>query len=60
MIAALTDTADEHFHLLRHISPRELDGGHDDIFETDRSAAACTNEMDMIITVAPTGTIVFA
>ena len=60
MVTALANAADQHLYLLRNISSGQPDGGHDDIFEADRSTAARTNEMNVIITVAPTGTIVLA
>src|ERR1700722_15662850 len=59
MIAALTHSADKHFHLLGYIPPRKFDRRDGDVFQAYRSTACVTNKVNVIVMVLPTGTVVF-
>jgi hypothetical protein len=59
MVAALTHSADKHFHLLGYISPRKFDGWDGDVFQAYRSTACVTNKVNVIVMVLSTGTVVF-
>ena len=60
LVATLTHAAYQHFHLLRHISSGKFDGRNGDIFKTYRSTACVANEVNMIVMMLSTRTIVFA
>ena len=55
--AAFTHATHEHFHLLYDITSRQLDVWNDNIFQAYGVAAVVANEVNMIIPVFSTGTI---
>jgi hypothetical protein len=59
-VATLTHTAYQHFNLLGYISTREFDGWDSDSFKTYRSTAYVADEVNVVVVVLSTGTVVFA
>ena len=60
VIATLTHTAYQHFHLLGYISSRKLDGWNSDAFKTYRSTAHVADKVNVVVVVLSTGAVVFA
>ncbi len=57
VIATLTHTADQHIHLFAHITTRQLDARYRHAFQTNRVATGIANEVNMVIVMLSSRTV---